>query len=243
MKKLVVVGFSLLAVGLVVLGSSFPALAQSKELTLQTYGAKQKSYTDTLSEGKTQEFKKFLVELQARLNNTNNLDEEHYVFNEALVKIKNLGLLPRGMTLRQAQDLVFSNQSNRTSIIGCSTYTFVLSAYWDIYQSPFPNLVCIIPIKLHARLAFGSLGWVYYSGGGGENPAFGWIRIHDNNRTLREIGKFQGRLGDVETGFGWNGVRFYIGAEDFRGLTIGGFPAVFYLGSCKKADVGKGFYP
>jgi len=105
MKKLIVAGFSLVAVGLLVLGSQtnvvgYQTQQEQKDVALQVEVSGSSSQrTVTLSQNEYQQLKMYLKDFQARLNASSSLDETKSLFKESLERFKNLGLLPSGTNI------------------------------------------------------------------------------------------------------------------------------------------------
>ena len=82
------------------------------EVTTQACGIK--GYGDTtvkLTREQYQNLEQYLVEFRARLNQTSTREEAIPIFKDAVVELEKYGLLPMGMSVQQAQNLVtFSNR-------------------------------------------------------------------------------------------------------------------------------------
>lgn len=78
------------------------------EVTTQACGIQ--GYKDTtvnLTRAQYQDLEEYLVQFQARLNQTTTREEALPLFKEAVIELHKYGLLPKGMSLTQAQKLMF----------------------------------------------------------------------------------------------------------------------------------------
>ena len=102
MKKLIVAGFSLLAVGLLVLSSQANVVGyqtQPKDVVLQVEvtGLPSKK-TVRLSDNEYQQFNNYIIEFQQCLNASHSLNETKSLFKKALERFNQYGFLPNGVT-------------------------------------------------------------------------------------------------------------------------------------------------
>jgi hypothetical protein len=93
--------------------------SNSVEVTTQVCGVKgHRPYTVSLTTLQYEKLTHYLDELMERLNATTSQDDVVMLFHEAAAEINNYGLLPRGMTIRQAQMLVSGYpQNSKTSSV------------------------------------------------------------------------------------------------------------------------------
>jgi len=108
------------------------------EVTSQVYGIKVFGNTTVkLTQQQYQNLEQYLVGFRGRLNQTTTKEEATPIFKEAVVELNKYGLLPKGMSIEQAQKLVLGEYQNkilpiiRTNlfclIAGMTTNTIVAS--------------------------------------------------------------------------------------------------------------------
>ncbi len=108
------------------------------EVTTQACGIQ--GYGDTtvkLTREQYQDLRQYLVEFRARLNQTSTRDETIPIFKEAVRKLDTYGLLPKGMSVAQAELLVTESCSSRLSAI-CS------ERWRNIMQNRSTNIFCLV---------------------------------------------------------------------------------------------------
>ena len=113
MKKILVVGVILLFIGVAVAPSINHSVVKAStdddlvEVTTQACGIKGYGNTTVkLTREQYQNLEQYLVEFRARLNQTSTREEAVPIFKDAVVELDKYGLLPRGMSVEQAQKLV-----------------------------------------------------------------------------------------------------------------------------------------
>jgi hypothetical protein len=118
-RKWLAVGIILLFVGVTIAPTiNFQVVKASSnddlvEVTTQACGIK--GYRDStvkLTREQYQNLKEYLVEFRARLNQTSTREEAVPIFKDAVVELDKYGLLPRGMSVEQAQKLVIGGYQN-----------------------------------------------------------------------------------------------------------------------------------
>ncbi|KYK23969.1 hypothetical protein AYK25_00985 [Thermoplasmatales archaeon SM1-50] len=116
MKKILAVSIILFFIGIAVAPSINHSVVTASidddlvEVTSQACGIK--GYKDTtvkLTREQYQDLEQYLVEFRARLNQTTSREEAIPLFKDAVVELDKYGLLPEGMSVRQAQDIVTSS--------------------------------------------------------------------------------------------------------------------------------------
>jgi hypothetical protein len=122
LKKILVLGVILLFIGVAIAPSiNFNVVKASKdndlvEVTTQACGIKGYGNTTVkLTKQQYQNLEQYLVEFRARLNQTSTRDEAVPLFKEAVVELNKYGLLPKGMSVEQAQRLVVGSQNKGLS--------------------------------------------------------------------------------------------------------------------------------
>jgi hypothetical protein len=118
MKKILSLGVILLFIGVAVAPSiNFNTVKASNEddlveVTTQACGIKGYGNTTVkLTREQYQNLEQYLVDFRARLNQTSTREEAVPIYKEAVIELDKYGLLPNGMSVQQAQNLVtFSNR-------------------------------------------------------------------------------------------------------------------------------------
>ena len=115
MKKPIVIGIIFLFLGVAVApGINSSAVNTSNDLvevTFQACGIQ--GYADTtvkLTKEQYQDLEEYLAEFRARLNQTTTREEAAPIVREAVVKLNTYGLLPKGMSIAQAQQLIIGSE-------------------------------------------------------------------------------------------------------------------------------------
>jgi hypothetical protein len=115
MKKILVVGIILLFIGVAVAPSFNQSVVKAStdddlvEVTTQACGIQgYGNATVKLTREQYQNLEEYLVEFRARLNQTSTRDEAIPIFKDAVVELDKYGLLPKGMSVEQTQELVTS---------------------------------------------------------------------------------------------------------------------------------------
>jgi hypothetical protein len=115
LKKILALFVILLFIGIAVAPSiNFTVVKASTdnnlvEVTSQACGIKGFGNTTVkLTKQQYQNLERYLVDFRARLNQTTTREEAGPLFKEAVVELNKYGLLPKGMSVKQAQNLVTS---------------------------------------------------------------------------------------------------------------------------------------
>ena len=124
MKKILAMSIILLFLGVAVAPSINTSIVKASqedefiEVTTQACGITGfKDTTVKLTREQYQDLQQYLVEFRARLNQTSTRGEAVPLFKEAVVELDKYGLLPEGMSVRQAQEIV-TFSSRRVSLPG-----------------------------------------------------------------------------------------------------------------------------
>ena len=117
------------------------------EVTTQVCGIQRyRDATVKLTRQQYNDLEQYLVEFRARLNQTSTRDEAVPIFKEAVVELYNYGLLPSGMSAKQAQRVVIgqfngNNTSNLFSklfyLSNLSQYNFFSLVSGNVSEAPF----------------------------------------------------------------------------------------------------------
>ena len=94
--------------------------------------------TVKLTKQQYQDLEQYLVDFRARLNQTTTREEVIPIFKEAVVELNKYGLLPQGMSVRQAQRFIIANDL----LTG-----MVHRAFSPLNTSRYTNLCCLIAGK------------------------------------------------------------------------------------------------
>jgi hypothetical protein len=161
MKKILVVGIILLFIGVTVtptinyttVKASYDDLV---EVTTQACGIQGFGNTTVrLTREQYQNLEQYLVEFRAKLNQTTTREEAIPIFKEAAVELNKYGLLPKGISVERAQQLVTGQYQNKnilklqerllnTSILGNNNYFCLIAgvtSYVVSFGFPFRSLI------------------------------------------------------------------------------------------------------
>jgi len=198
------------------------------EVTTQACGIQ--GYGDTtvkLTREQYQNLEQYLVEFRARLNQTSTREEAVPIFKEAVVVLNRYRLLPKGLSVEQAQRLVVGPYLNKNGIklinikniylignyfcnvVGKSTLTYFQCIFpFSILNFLFWNAFAVKPVSILNSVGFG------YPGGfeSSQSPAVGYIRTFGHLGLTNWSGKFFG-------GFDKN---FMLVTSIWGGLTVPG---------------------
>jgi hypothetical protein len=122
-NKSLAVGIILLFIGIAVAPSINFTVAKASndndlvEVTTQACGIKgYENTTVKLTREHYQNLEQYLIEFRARLNQTTTREEAVPIFNEAVVELNKYGLLPKGMSVEQAQRVITVDYQNKNMI-------------------------------------------------------------------------------------------------------------------------------
>jgi hypothetical protein len=164
MKKLVLVGGSLLAVVLIVLGSQtnvvgYQTVKSSQEndcinMTIQPCGIRGLRNTSVrLTRQQFENLNMFLETFSTRLNQTKTRDEALPLFKNAVVELHNYGLLPKGMNIQQVQNLVIGEDLR---------FPHYKIGRHSITHPEIVNLACLVFVKGENAFNLGLLSNIAY---------------------------------------------------------------------------------
>lgn len=113
MKKIVVIGIILslisIAIAPAITAGVVNATNDDTPVKITTQACGIQGFTDTtvhLSKEQYQDLQQYLFEFRTRLNQTTTKEEAVSLYKEAVMEVDTYGLLPRGMSVEQAQKLV-----------------------------------------------------------------------------------------------------------------------------------------
>ncbi|MBN2065447.1 MAG: hypothetical protein JW771_01385, partial [Candidatus Thermoplasmatota archaeon] len=127
LRKILAVAIILLFIGVAVTPSiNFNVVKAASEndlieVTSEACGIKGYGNTTVkLTREQYQNLEQYLTEFSARLNQTKTREEAVPIFKEAVVELNKYGLLPKGMSIKQAQTLIMGRyqHSNVTRVFG-----------------------------------------------------------------------------------------------------------------------------
>jgi hypothetical protein len=145
MKKLLAVGVILLFIGVAVVPCINSTVVKSStdndlvEVTSQACGIQGFGNTTVkLTKQQYQDLEQYLVDFRARLNQTTTREEAIPLFKDAVVELNKYGLLPKGMSVEQAQRLVTGQSLSQKCL---NTIQKVLNRNYD--NNSDQNLFCL----------------------------------------------------------------------------------------------------
>jgi hypothetical protein len=146
MKKLLVVGVIFLFIGVSVAPSINSSVVKTNEnrnlieVTSQACGIQGFGTTIVkLTKQQYQDLEQYFVVFRARLNQTMSMQEAASIFKEAVVELNRFGLLPHGMSARQAQRLINPYETSNALVQKASSI---------VSSNKYTNLCCLIAGKL-----------------------------------------------------------------------------------------------
>jgi hypothetical protein len=130
------------------------------EVTSQAYGTKGFGNTTVkLTKQQYQNLEQYLVDFRARLNQTTTREEAVPIFKDAVVELNKYGLLPKGMSVEQAQKLVTSQYQAKHAddFLAKVAHNPLLRLEND------SNFLCLIAGNTDNSLVVGGLTWTLFS--------------------------------------------------------------------------------
>ena len=160
MKKLLAIGIIFLFIGVAVapcINSNVVKASNGNDLvevTSQVCGIKGFGNTTVnLTKEQYQNLEQYLVTFRARLNQTTTREEAVPLFKEAVAELNTYGLLPKGMSVKQAQKLVTSIYVNHqgSRLLETSSHRNALP------QDDVDNLFCLVAGNTNNNYIFGPI--------------------------------------------------------------------------------------
>jgi len=236
------VGIILLFIGVAIAPSINTSVVKASqdddlvEVTTQACGIKGYGATTVkLTRQQYQNIEQYLVEFRARLNQTATREEAIPIFKEAIFELNKYGLLPKGLSVEQAQRLVtggyYNARINRTFQRLYDTTDYLIKS----------NFLCLMTgagSSMHMRgilpfimtLLFtpkiGAFFGIMTFGGSGYNPAdfiwesfpaIGWVDTYGLTGIKNWDGAFSGGCGGKRLTLTYYE---FIGARGFTGLGV-----------------------
>jgi hypothetical protein len=256
MKKVLVVGIIILFIGLAVIpsinanDSIIPVKSKLVDTSIKIYRDRGITpFTLKLTEKQSDEISRIFDNLKVSLDSAVTGEEIDEIYDDAVESLYELGLFPR-MTLKEAKQLITSEENFNCRIAGETTRTFI----WDLGIS-FWN-------KILELFRWQTLGWreynfPYYKGEIGfisfgeyhiddygwdkYYPCKGWVWTNGTNGVIKWSGNFRGGLGYREVyydGHFGTGVDVYKGVKNFKGIFVDkwGEPPC-YLGNAEHVKI------
>jgi hypothetical protein len=270
-KKALVVGIILLFIGLAI-APSVMSIEFSKnktsnnddlvEITLQlckTSGVEDHKMFITQEQNKQLEL--LIESFKEDLDNSGSYEETVRIYNDMVVSLDELGLLPNGMNVKEAQKLVTGSSHKFNRLFSLLERLFKYDKNEDIelqdqkIGNVYENSNCLISSKASETYATYKppsllgivigflltlltpyfLGYVYYGFvcyPVGSTPANGWIHTESESKKWTCEGKFHGGMGSYQI-FMHPLEGSYRGIEKFRGLKI----VNYVLGRAKEVKI------
>ena len=260
MKKLLALGIIFLFIGVSVAPSINSSVVKTSddlvEVTTQACGIQGFGNTTVkLTKQQYQDLERYLVDFRARLNQTTTREEAVPIFKDTVVELNKYGLLPKGMSVEQAQKLILkkypilSELGPRFRSLGFNLGCLVTGIVYPVQvYGPFELLLILMglglflyfinqvnPILIGSTLTFGS----YVTGDhyNYNTPSKGWVKTVGLLGIQQWNGSLYGQIAKVDRPFvgppDWSAEDF-IGAIGFCGIKIG---VDFFLGSALEVSL------
>jgi hypothetical protein len=269
LKKILAVGIILLFIGVSIAPNiNFNVVKASNdndlvEITTQACGIKGFGNTTVkLTREQYQDLEQYLVEFRARLNQTTTREEAVPIFKEAVVELNKYELLPKGMSIKTAQQLVTGrrhlkgfehlikrpflrsqfNLSDNENLL-CLVYGFAPGSGFNGWRSFGPifrltgSITNIKPINILHTITLGQYqapDW---------DPGIGWVDTFGlNGKRIFHDQWLYGALpvNPLVISYPWGNNYYYPGIMFFTGLHITSLNngSSYYLGSALWVKIG-----
>lgn len=219
------------------------------EISIDIYGIdRMQEHIIHLSEQDALELETIFNDMKLKLDNVNTNQDIIEIFNEVVVSLKEFELLPKGVSVKEVQQLVTNNNYNKNVpnnedenfhcfIVGKTSdmFTEFIKPRWPIWITR----IKFIKILFNGIITFGEESW-HWGGGSGDyfrEPASGWVWTKGTNGIITwESDSLWGNLGSYYYTWGsgpswpWYEYWFYKGATGFTGITLRGFPDDRFFG-------------
>ncbi|MBE3093873.1 MAG: hypothetical protein IMZ52_02495 [Actinobacteria bacterium] len=167
-KKSLVVSVILLFLGVAVAPSINVNVVKASddndlvEVTTQACGIKGYGNTTVkLSREQYQDLEQYLVEFRARLNKITTREEAVPIFKEAVVELNKYGLLPKGMSVEKAKELVIGG-SQKQNILNLLEKVFT-KYYKETNTSIVHNFFCLITGETNRTNFLKPIHWLIFN--------------------------------------------------------------------------------
>jgi hypothetical protein len=191
-----------------------------------------KSYTMTVTKLQRDELDAFVNTFKQELDKAKTYEEIITIYNDAIVTLDEIGLIPKDISIEQLQNLI-------TRYVQLSYRNHINK---NAYGVTYDNLFCMIAgysQETYTPSYFDDYGfWIAYGMWNDKEveyyPAYGWICSIGMYGKWIYNGGFHGTL-DI---YSWVFfLDYYIGTKGFLGLYLEGFDD-FYIGSALKVGIG-----
>jgi hypothetical protein len=153
MKKILTSAVILLFIGVAIAPSINQSVVKAShdddlvEVTTQACGIQGYGNTTVrLTKEQYQDLEQYLVEFQARLNQTTTREEAVPIFKEAVVELNKYGLLPKGMSVERAQRFIINSNQNKREI---NAFTRMNHYLQTLSIGSIDNACCLIAGKCY----------------------------------------------------------------------------------------------
>jgi len=260
MKKVFALGVIFLFIGVAVASSINLSVVKASndneliEVTSEACGIKGFGNTTVkLTREQYQNLEQYLVEFRARLNQTTTREEAVPLFKDAVVELDKYGLLPKGISIKQAQKLVIGPSYTLVSknlmkrvqkntnvngvlnffclVIGNTNQTYPLNIFGILPLFFLGKSINILPFRLFGPVIFGKTLYDF-DGKIADHFSQGWIAAVGLNGLTQNSGScpFKGALYSFSGLFLLNGFRYHVGMIFFSGITLKNGGSTFLLG-------------
>ena len=268
MKKSLVIGMVVLFIGVAFTPSIYANVSktsvdnESVDITIEICGiCSKQEYIIQLSEQDAIKLDVLFNDIELKLDNVNTKQETVEIFNDVVLSLNEIGLLPSDMSIKEVQQLVTKvnheiiplnkindkiqlgindNENFDCFILGKTSWTTFIKPGWDIF---FSNLLPLL-ILSNGSIAFGEECWDWNGGSGDyhKEPASGWVWTKGSNGVITWKGdSLWGNLGSRFYAYSFGGIRyeylFYQGATGFKGIRILGFQGDRFFGSASHVSI------
>ena len=220
------------------------------EITIDLCGLEEeKEKTVQLTQKESHNLETLFDDMKTKLESVDTNHETIEIFNEVIEELDELELLPKDMTVKEAQQLVTKincnerilgddNENFNCFISGKTLGSAFFKPGWPIF------LTALIPIKFLINGII-SFGWekLDYENKRTINPASGWVWTKGSNSVKTWEGDtLWGNLGKYHEVFyyeptTWDEYWFYKGATGFNGISIRGFSSYHFFGTASHVSI------
>jgi len=255
-RKWLAVGIILLFVGVTIAPSINQNVVTASqeddliEVTSQACGIQ--GYGDTtvkLTGEQYQNLEQYFVEFRVRLNQTTSREEAVLLFKDGVVELDTYGLLPKGMSVEQAQKLVVGRFQNerlmklieRRYAKNQKYYGYISNRFCLIVgisnNTHFFGFPLMLPIKLFSIVTLGYSQWWNFIYGSDYFPAEGGIVSFGLSGIQKHSGNMHGTMHEIEIPGFINDHVFHTGIIGFTGIRLRILDFRIYFGFALKLSL------
>lgn len=271
MKKSLVIGMVVLFIGVAFTPSTYANVSTTSvdnelvNITIEICGIGSKQeYIIQLSEQDAIKLDVLFNDIELKLDNINTKQETVEIFNDVVLSLNEIELLPSDMSIKEVEQLVTNGNheaitlnkindriqpdNNEDENFDCfivgktSSTTFIKTGLHILFQNILPIL-----ILSNTTIAFGFDGWSWGGGSGDyfREPANGWVWTNGVNgiKTWNEDSLW-GNLGSYYYTWGgwvWYEYWFHKGATGFTGIRIKGLSDSYFFGTASHVSLSSEF--